>query len=105
MPIYEFQCTECKEIFEEMVPVGRRTHKCPHCGSKAKKLISQVGIIFKGSGWYCTDNKGKSTNGNGKKKKEPVHDIPENLEETMAKKPKASDSESSTKKKKKSSDD
>jgi putative FmdB family regulatory protein len=66
MPIYEFQCTSCREVFEDTVPVGQRTHKCPHCGGKAKKMISSVGIIFKGSGFYCTDNR----SGNGDKKKE-----------------------------------
>jgi len=73
MPNYEFQCVKCKEIFEDEVPVGQRTHKCPHCGGKAKKLISSVGIIFKGSGFYCTDNRaGSSGNGskNGDKKPE-----------------------------------
>ncbi|MBU1023548.1 FmdB family transcriptional regulator [bacterium] len=71
MPIYEFQCTECKEIFEELVGVGKRMHKCPECGGKGKKIISSVGIIFKGSGWYCTDSRSKAAqNGNGSKKSE-----------------------------------
>jgi len=80
MPIYEFQCTKCREVFEETVPVGQRTHKCPHCGGKAKKKISSVGIIFKGSGFYCTDNRSKNDNGGkgsksetkGKKKESKV---------------------------------
>lgn len=71
MPIYEFQCVECNEIFEELVHVGQKTHKCPDCGGKGKKIISSVGIIFKGSGWYCTDHRSKSAvNGNGTKKTE-----------------------------------
>jgi putative FmdB family regulatory protein len=71
MPIYEFQCTSCKEIFEDLVNVGQKTHKCPVCGAKSKKIISSVGIIFKGSGWYCTDNRrGSTLNGNGSKKKD-----------------------------------
>ena len=68
MPVYEFQCTDCKEIFEEFVPVGQKTHKCPHCGGKAKKIISSVGIIFKGSGFYCTDNRSGNGGGKGKSK-------------------------------------
>ncbi len=35
--------------------------KCPECNGKVKRLISAgLGIIFKGSGFYVTDNKGKS---------------------------------------------
>lgn len=69
MPIYEFQCTKCKEIFEDLVSIGQKTHKCPLCGAKSKKIMSSVGIIFKGSGWYCTDNRRKTAlNSNGAKK-------------------------------------
>ena len=78
MPIYEFQCTKCKEVFEELVNVGQKTHKCPVCGGKGKKIMSTVGIIFKGSGWYCTDNRKKSTlssNGSKKEKKEDKKEV------------------------------
>ena len=74
MPIYEFQCTNCREVFEEMVAVGTKTHKCPHCGNKAKKIISSVGIIFKGSGFYCTDNRSPSGNGGTVKSKSKTSD-------------------------------
>ena len=81
MPIYEFQCTECREIFEDMVPVGQKTHKCPVCGKKSKKIISPVGIIFKGSGWYCKDNNKPTANGNGKRTKEKVTEVTEEVKD------------------------
>ncbi|MEO7994084.1 MAG: zinc ribbon domain-containing protein [bacterium] len=62
MPIYEFQCTACKHLFEEFfskVP-ARLVAKCPECGAKAKKIISNVGIVFKGSGFYVTDQRSAS---------------------------------------------
>lgn len=34
---------------------------CPTCGGPVKRLISSnVNIIFKGSGFYATDNRSKS---------------------------------------------
>ncbi|MCD6217902.1 zinc ribbon domain-containing protein [bacterium] len=104
MPIYEFKCTKCKTIFEDRVPVGQHTHKCPICGGKAKKQISSVGIIFKGSGWYCTDNRrGSTLNGNGSKKKdkkevEKVESTDMKKEKVESKKSDSSESKSDDKK-------
>jgi predicted nucleic acid-binding Zn ribbon protein len=34
---------------------------CPVCGeSTVRRVINQVGIVFKGSGFYVTDNRSKS---------------------------------------------
>ncbi|MFN3567697.1 MAG: FmdB family zinc ribbon protein [Caldimicrobium sp.] len=44
MPIYEFQCEECGEIFEELVLSGQigGVH-CKKCkSSKVNKVVSQV---------------------------------------------------------------
>jgi putative FmdB family regulatory protein len=41
MPIYEYQCTTCKEEFEELVS-GDETPPCPRCSSgKTRKLMSR----------------------------------------------------------------
>jgi len=43
---------------------------CPECGGEVHRLIQPVGIIFKGSGFYVTDNRAKSsTSGTGSTKK------------------------------------
>jgi predicted nucleic acid-binding Zn ribbon protein len=34
--------------------------ECPECGDRVHRLIQPVGIIFKGSGFYVTDNRSKS---------------------------------------------
>ena len=50
MPIYEFECTACQEIFEVLVPrPTEKTEACPVCGSeKTRKLLSAAaGIIAK----------------------------------------------------------
>jgi len=67
MPIYEYKCTKCGHIFEELRSMtDGEGATCPKCGAPAKKIFSgSVGFIFKGSGFYITDYK-NSSNGNGK---------------------------------------
>lgn len=63
MPIFDFECLDCHEIFEDVILSSNKEEKtqCPKCGSeKAKKLIHFNGSIqFKGPGFYKTDYKGK----------------------------------------------
>ena len=56
MPIYEYQCTQCKERHEviQRFSDAPLTH-CPSCGGDMKKLPSSPAIQFKGSGFYKTD--------------------------------------------------
>lgn len=62
MPLYEYECKDCGVRFE------RRQHMeddplkvCPECSGEVHRLIQPVGIIFKGSGFYVTDNRAKSS--------------------------------------------
>jgi putative FmdB family regulatory protein len=57
MPIYEYQCSGCGVRFER----SQRVHEepvrtCPECGAPTRRIFHPVGIIFKGSGFYVTDN-------------------------------------------------
>ena len=54
MPIYEFRCTECDEVSEEMLSFKskKKTTKCPVCGSKSERIMSLGSFHLKGSGWY-----------------------------------------------------
>jgi putative FmdB family regulatory protein len=70
MPVFDYQCRKCNHIFEREHAIGAEPRvRCPICNGLSKKLISRVGIVFKGSGFYCTDNRGKS-GGNGSSLKE-----------------------------------
>lgn len=74
MPIYEYRCEECAQVFEEWQnDFEERDAPCPVCGAHSKRLISHSAFILKGSGWYATDYSRKSSsengNGNGKKDK------------------------------------
>jgi putative FmdB family regulatory protein len=58
MPNYEYECPHCDKKFEIFQSMNdERLTKCPECGKSGfKRLIgSGAGIIFKGSGFYCTD--------------------------------------------------
>jgi len=70
MPIYEYECGSCGIRFERMQHFKDEPLKqCPECGSLVHRLIQPVGIIFKGSGFYITDNRQLSS-GSSKPHKE-----------------------------------
>ncbi|RPJ07373.1 MAG: zinc ribbon domain-containing protein [Spirochaetaceae bacterium] len=62
MPTYDYKCTSCGNRFEAFQKISDAPlEKCPKCKKKVKRLISAgLGIIFKGSGFYSTDNKKSS---------------------------------------------
>ena len=56
MPVYEYQCKQCKEEFEVMQKItDEPLSKCSSCGGELKKLITNTSFVLKGSGWYVTD--------------------------------------------------
>ncbi len=58
MPTYDYECEACKHTFELFQSItAKPIRKCPACGKrKVRRLIGAgAGIIFKGSGFYCTD--------------------------------------------------
>jgi putative FmdB family regulatory protein len=62
MPVYEYACTACGERTEAKQSfTDPPLEECPVCGGKLRKLYSPVGIVFKGSGFYSTDAKKKSS--------------------------------------------
>ena len=61
MPLYEYECQDCGVRFERRQHINDKPVKtCPECGGEVHRLIQPVGIIFKGSGFYVTDNRAKS---------------------------------------------
>jgi putative FmdB family regulatory protein len=62
MPTYEYKCSKCEELFEIFQRITASPLKeCPVCGGELRRLISGgAGIIFKGSGFYSTDNRSTS---------------------------------------------
>ena len=74
MPIYVYQCETCGLTFERR---QRMTEPalvdCPECEGHVHRVIQPVGIVFKGSGFYVTDNRSKSATAlPGKKESDSV---------------------------------
>ena len=62
MPIYEYQCTKCREVCEVLQKAkDKPPERCPKCGGPVTKITSSPAIQFKGSGWYVTDYAKKSS--------------------------------------------
>ncbi len=71
MPIYEYECEQCGVRFEKLQRMTEPVlTDCPECHGHVHRVMQPVGIIFKGSGFYVTDNKGRSSTGIPSKKKE-----------------------------------
>lgn len=73
MPTYDYQCGACNHQFELFQSItAPSVRKCPRCGKlKVRRLIGAgAGIIFKGSGFYCTDYRDKTYSASAKKDKE-----------------------------------
>ena len=61
MPIYQYLCPKCNLKFELKQSFSDESIVvCPKCQNGARRLFSTVPIIFKGQGFYVTDNR-KST--------------------------------------------
>lgn len=62
MPVYEYECDSCRLRFEKRQNFSEDPVRlCPDCGGLVHRVIQPVGVIFKGSGFYVTDNRGKSS--------------------------------------------
>ncbi len=71
MPIYEYECRRCKEIFEIFHKIDDSCKvACPKCLGPAKKLISATNFVLKGSGFYVNDYPSKSRQDGKKTEKE-----------------------------------
>lgn len=75
MPIYEYECLTNGHRFEKLQSLNDEPIKiCEVCGAPVRKVYHPAGIIFKGSGWYKTDSRPKSssTDGSSTTKSEPA---------------------------------
>ena len=62
MPLYEYQCEECGVRFERRQQISDEPIRtCPECKGHVRRLIQPVGIVFKGKGFYVTDNRATSS--------------------------------------------
>jgi putative FmdB family regulatory protein len=62
MPNYDFSCVDCSEprtvnvAVRELDAVAARI-VCRACGGKLKRVFSPPAVVFKGPGFFRTDNR------------------------------------------------
>ena len=62
MPTYEYRCSDCTNSFEIVQKFSEAAlTECPECDGQLRKVFSAVGVVFKGSGFYATDNRTKGS--------------------------------------------
>jgi putative FmdB family regulatory protein len=58
VPVYEYRCEKCGNEYEKRegfdAPARQR---CPKCKGKALRVLRPAAVVFKGSGFYVTDNR------------------------------------------------
>ena len=52
MPLYDFQCNECKHLFVVLQKYVDPNPICEKCEEPTTKIISETSFILKGDGWY-----------------------------------------------------
>jgi putative FmdB family regulatory protein len=62
MPTYEYACRQCGEHLEVVQAfTDDALTTCSICGGDLKKVFGNIGIVFKGKGFYKTDSRSGSS--------------------------------------------
>ncbi len=62
MARYDYKCPVCGTLFEVEHPMSEHpVITCPSCNEVAQQVFGASGIVFKGSGFYNTDQRGKGS--------------------------------------------
>jgi len=73
MPTYEYACTACGTHVDVVQRISEEPlTKCGACGGPLRRVFHPVGILFKGSGFYSTDNRSRSKSSTSESSPEPA---------------------------------
>lgn len=62
MPTYAYACKDCDHAFDIVQSFADDSlTECPQCQGTLRKKFGNIGVTFKGSGFYRTDSRGAST--------------------------------------------
>ena len=64
MPVYGYRCSRGHHFEVQQRITDAPLADCPECGAPVTRVFYPVGIIFKGGGFYKTDSRGSSSDGN-----------------------------------------
>lgn len=61
MPLYSFICEECGSHFDRRLPYTKANfnQRCPNGHKRVRRVYSVPSVVFKGNGFYSTDNRPK----------------------------------------------
>ncbi|MFZ1361367.1 MAG: FmdB family zinc ribbon protein [Candidatus Nanopelagicales bacterium] len=84
MPTYEYKCADCGANLEIVQSIHDPSlTDCPECGASAlRKQFGNVGVVFKGSGFYKTDS--RSSDKKSSTKPSGTSDKPKKTESTTS---------------------
>lgn len=99
MPVYTYRCENCGVRFDITQKFSEQSlTRCPECGKKTlHKVYTPVGVVFKGSGFYSTDNRSPSGQGRSassrseEKSSEATESKPSSTESSSTSTPPAAD--------------
>jgi putative FmdB family regulatory protein len=58
VPTYSYACTECGDRFDAVQAFSDSAlSTCAKCNGRLRKLFGNVGVVFKGSGFYRNDSR------------------------------------------------
>lgn len=58
MPRYSYECTKCAHVYEKVEGWDAKARqRCPKCRAVSQRILVAPAIVFKGSGFYATDNR------------------------------------------------
>ncbi len=58
MPTYSYACRACDHRFDEVQSIhDDALVTCPACSGQLRRVFGNVGVTFKGSGFYRTDSR------------------------------------------------
>jgi putative FmdB family regulatory protein len=70
MPLYEYECENCGDLFEVIQKFSDQPLTVhDKCGGKVHRILSAPALQFKGSGWYVNDYAKTGTSGASSTKK------------------------------------
>jgi putative FmdB family regulatory protein len=92
MPLYEYRCTACGDVFEVIQKFSDEPlTQHAKCGGKLQRVISAPALQFKGTGWYVTDYGGNgSRQDTGKQENKPKSESADKAAEKGKDTPKSS---------------
>lgn len=69
MPTYEYRCDTCGTVVEAVQGFhDAPLTQCPSCDGTLKKRFGNVGVVFKGSGFYRNDARAERKGGGAQQK-------------------------------------